>query len=128
MVAIIGGPKTGKTTLAGTMEPDEKSIRHSDDVSHLGWSKASEEVSEWFDDKDCKVIEGVAVVRALRKWLKRNPTGRPVDEIIFLTDPVVEQSERQAAMSKGCESVWNEIEFQLIGRGVRIIYNMTLDI
>ena len=40
---IIGGPRTGKTTLANKMgSPGEGTVLHTDDKIPLGWSEASE--------------------------------------------------------------------------------------
>ena len=94
-VAITGGPKTGKTTLSAEYEH----VRHTDDLIHLGWSEASTAISLWFDDHEVQTIEGVAVPRALRKWLRANPSGKPCDRVIYMRRALVRQCIRQAAMS-----------------------------
>ena len=116
-VAIIGSPKSGKTTFSSSFSGD---VKHTDELILLGWSEASEKASFWFDE-NVDVIEGVAVPRALRKWLERNKTGKPVDKIIILTNaPFCELSKGQATMAKGIVTVWKEIVGELLLRGVEI--------
>lgn len=110
--AIVGGPKTGKTTMSS---PDAK---HTDDTIPLGWDKAIETVSGWFGKAE--EIEGVQVARGLRKWLEDNPTGKPCDEVVHLTAPVVPRTRGQAIMAKGIETVLREIRPELERRGVVI--------
>jgi energy-coupling factor transporter ATP-binding protein EcfA2 len=115
-ICIIGGPRTGKTTLAGTME----NVLHTDDlIDKFDWSGVSEFVAtDWLARPGPWVIEGVAVVRALRKWLAANADGAPCEKIIVLTEPRVELSKHQAAMAKGHEKVWREVRPLLLARGV----------
>ncbi len=114
---IVGGPKTGKTTLADSLG---KTVRRTDAlIGHLEWSELSEQVSHWFDEPGEWVIEGVATVRAIRKWLARD-TGPFPAEIILLTEPAVPRTPRQEAMAKGVETVWNQIKGELVERGTSI--------
>jgi len=114
---IVGGPKTGKTTLARKLSPK---AFHTDSVLPSGWSNTSATVATWFTRADAQVIEGVAAPRALRKWLAANPTGKPCDEIVHLTRPRLARTPGQEAMAKGCETVFNEIAPELRRRGVVI--------
>jgi adenylate kinase family enzyme len=114
---IVGGPRTGKTTLAKKLG---RKTLSSDDVRHLGWSEASEHIATHMGRGNDGVIEGVATARALRKWLASHPEGKPCDEVIHLKTPHVECSKGQAAMGKGCETVFAEIEPELRRRGVVI--------
>jgi len=122
-IAIAGGPKTGKTTLASRYE----NPRHTDDVQALGWSESSDEVCRWFDSKGPLVIEGVIVCRALRKWLRRNRTGKPVDRVIYLNDVHRPLTLGQRNLAKGCRTVFNEIRDELVSRGVVICDNLRRD-
>jgi adenylate kinase family enzyme len=115
-IAIAGGPRCGKTTLAAKLGD----ARHTDDVMSLGWSEASAEVAAWFDAAGPWIIEGVAVPRALRKWLASHPEGKPVDVVYWLGEPFVDLTKGQSAMDKGCSKVWREIEEELRSRGVAI--------
>jgi hypothetical protein len=142
VICIAGGPRTGKTTLAMQLVGDstvtdwgtpsatfggprrsELFVRHTDDlIGKLDWSAASAEVATWLDEDGPWIIEGVAVSRALRKWRDQHPGERPpVDRVIRLTTPHVALSKGQAAMAKGEESVWQEIEDWLHADGVGII-------
>ena len=94
--------------------------RSTDEVMGLGWSEASAEVAGWFERAGPLVVEGMAVPRALRKWLAEHPEGRPVDEVWWLTKPREELSEGQRRMGVGAETVLKEIEPELVRRGVGI--------
>ena len=122
-IIIAGGPRTGKTTLATQiLQADGFPVRSTDDlIGKLGWSEASAEVAEWFDDPGPWVIEGVAAARALRKWLGAHPTGSPCDAIVYLSVPKVDRTPGQNAMAKGCDTVWNEVRPSLVARGVKIV-------
>lgn len=103
---IIGGPGTGKTTLAASMGE----YRSSDEVMHLGWSESSAEVANWFNEPGPWVIEGVAVPRALRKWMQANPgMPPPVDRVIYLQTVHRRLSPQAKAMGKGVNTVLNQI-------------------
>lgn len=134
-IVICGGPRTGKTTQAGSLQRDLTNyfgplstgqIHHSDDLiaelAHLGkdaWSEGSRRVTEWLDAPGPWIIEGVALARALRKWREAHPgEPPPVDRVIRLTTPHVELTRGQAAMAKGEETVWQEIAGWLLGEGV----------
>lgn len=130
-ICITGGPKTGKTTLAERLferhdwphaQPNCDGcgqLYHTDDLIHLGWSEASQAATAWLDEPGPWIIEGVAVVRALRKWRDQHPgEPPPVDRVIRLTTPHVELSKGQATMAKGEETVWQEIAGWLLGSGV----------
>ena len=121
-IVIVGVPRSGKTTfsreLAGRLG---HSTRHTDDlIGKLDWSGASMHASTWFDSPGPWIIEGVAAVRALRKWLAANENGAPCDRIYWLGSPRLELSPGQATMAKGCSTVWREILPELRGRGVAV--------
>lgn len=119
-IVITGGPRTGKTTLAEMLrEHPDVEVFHTDETIGLGWSAASEEVATWFDFTDPWIIEGVAAVRALRKWLATHP-GRPCDVVYWLEEPVCERTPGQIAMANGCVTVWFGIVDELRARGVKI--------
>ncbi|MEE9573064.1 MAG: hypothetical protein V3W20_08460, partial [Candidatus Neomarinimicrobiota bacterium] len=121
-IAIAGSPQSGKTTLSKVLNLNTK---HTDDLIHLGWSEASEKISHsWIDDNTIQIIEGVAVPRALRKWLKNNLTGKPVDKVIYLNNPYIKLTKGQQAMAKGCRTVWDEIKPELTKRGVIVEDNI----
>jgi adenylate kinase family enzyme len=121
---IFGGPRTGKTTLAVEMVGRRRltPVRHTDDlIGVLDWSGQSHRIAfDWFAQPGPWIIEGVAVGRALRKWLAANPEGKPCDEVILLWSPRVTLTPGQARMAAGCAMVWRAIEGELVRRGVVI--------
>jgi hypothetical protein len=117
-IAVTGPPKTGKTVLSLLLTDAPRST---DDAISGDWSRDSETVSRWLDDPDPDmVLEGVTVPRALRKWLARNPTGRPVDEVRYLDRPYESLDGQQQVMGKGIRTVMREIAPELRRRGVRV--------
>lgn len=139
-IVILGGPKTGKTTLAQHLVRTEPvhhlvwgvNARSTDDLiaelAHLGkdaWSEASLLIAaRWFKEPGPWIIEGVAVTRALRKWRAAHDRRvlPPVDRVIRLTTPHVALVKGQAAMAKGEKTVWDEVEPWLRQHGVSIQY------
>ena len=117
-VAIGGVPRAGKTTLSNMISSKP---RRTDEIAFMGWSEASAHAAEWFNEPGPWVVEGVAVVRALRKWLAANPAGKPCDYLVWLGSPWLELSKGQATMAKGCFTVWSEVKPQLKARGVIVI-------
>jgi hypothetical protein len=115
--AIAGVPRAGKSTLADKMGGGHST----DELIDLGWSEASLEASYWFDEPGPWVVEGMAVPRALRKWLGRNPTGKPCDRLIWLGDPYEKQVPGQAAMGVGAVTVMREIMPEMRRRGVVLV-------
>lgn len=115
-LAIVGPPKSGKTTLAG----DGEGVRHTDDLIELGWSEASEKASYWFDEPDVRVVEGVAVLRAARKWMRRNPEGRPFHRLVYLSRPRVPLTRGQRSMGAAIQNMLIDLGTELLRRGVHI--------
>lgn len=145
-LVIAGVPKAGKTTasmaicgvattadltrtpagLSGRFGPGAY-VRHTDDLigaslghGPLSWSGVSEVVATWFDATGPWIVEGVAAVRALRKWLAAHPTGAPCDRVLWLDTPRVALTAGQRRMAAGCRTVWREIEPSLLARGVHV--------
>jgi hypothetical protein len=125
-VLITGGPRTGKTTLSeSTARELGITAHHTDDlIGKLDWSAASAHVAEWMKTPGPWIIEGVAIPRALRKWLAAHPDGKPADRIVFLENvkASIPLTKGQAAMGKGLGTVWAEIMPELRARGVQIEY------
>ena len=123
-ICIAGVPRGGKTTLANrAVRTGQFRVGHTDDlIGSLSWSEASAEVATWLDWVGPWVIEGVAVPRALRKWLAANQRGSPADVLIFLSRPQLTLSEGQARMATGCQTVLSEIEDALRARGTTILF------
>lgn len=101
---ITGGVGSGKTTLADKMgDATGDRVYHTDDlIGVLEWSLASAHIAEdWMGKPGPWIIEGVAIPRALRKYLEAHPhEPPPCDRIIVLTDQHKDLNPRQEAMSK----------------------------
>jgi hypothetical protein len=129
-IVILGGPRTGKTTLANKMAPLDAIVpagfglvRHTDDLIGLGWSEGSQHIAdEWLTQPGPWIIEGVACSRALRKWREAHAgEPPPVDRVIRLTTPHVALEGGQIAMMKGEHTVWSrDVEPWLRDHGVEI--------
>ena len=120
---IVGGPRTGKTTLGDRIGAEcSVAVRHTDElVGKLAWGDDSLEVARWFDEPGEWVIEGVTAVRALRKWMSNNPGKLLVGVlVIYLRSPMVAQTSGQVSTSKGVQTIWSGIENELGIRGADV--------
>jgi hypothetical protein len=118
-VVIVGGPLTGKTTLARRLGSSR--VRSTDELRHLDWSEVSAAAALWLDEAGGWVIEGVAMARAIRKWLRAHPSA-PIDFVIVLaSQPRGERTKGQASMAKGVATVWDEIVTEVLARGARVL-------
>lgn len=118
-IVIGGGPRTGKTTLAGHIGGAD--VLHTDDlIDQYDWSAASEQIaSQWLPMPGPWILEGVATIRGLRKALTLTE-GPPCDLLVWLTEPKVTRTPKQESMAKGCQTIFDEIRGTLEARGVRI--------
>jgi len=99
-VAVVGGPRTGKSTFARTVR--DRPVISTDDYMDLHWEDVPAKVIEAAGAAGASfVVEGVQAARALRKGLE-------VDAIIVLTQPKVDLTPGQAAMGRGVMTVFNE--------------------
>jgi hypothetical protein len=121
-VVIIGGPRSGKSTMASKYSnhycTDPKSLVK--DIlpsaqylpEGLKWGDDSQFICDnWFTMRGSWIIEGVGAVRALRKWDKQY---HPCDVIVVLKDkhPLATRSDGQEAMSKAVMNIWYSIEMR----------------
>ncbi len=93
-LAIIGPPRSGKTTLAKLLERTrcDPFVIHTDDlIDKMEWSSLSTHVVEECAGRARFLVEGVRVVHALRKGLE-------VDLVVEMRDPLVPLSEGQRRM------------------------------
>jgi hypothetical protein len=117
-IVIVGGPRAGKTTFATKLGAELGApVRHTDDLIGIcGWSDASARVAAWFDEPGPWVVEGVAALRALRKWVAAHATGSPADVVYVANQPRVPLTPHQRAMAKACVTVWRELLPELLRR------------
>lgn len=125
-IAIVGGPRVGKTTLAlRAAEAIGLPVTHADDLIELGWSEASTALAAQIAAaaEGGGVFEGVSVVRALRKLLAQTPWGdAPIDVLLVLRDVHEALNPGQLRMQGGHETVLREVLPGLLGRGVQVVY------
>jgi hypothetical protein len=119
-VIVAGGPRRGKSELAKRLLHDGVRLHDGEELRGIDWSAGSELASRWFDERGPWVCENVAMARALRKWLARNP-GKPADIVVNLTLPASDAVPGQESMAAGCETVWRQIMPELVRRGVRVL-------
>lgn len=96
-LAIVGGPRTGKTTLARSIR--DRHVIGTDDFMALPWEEVPGKVIEAAGAAGRSfVVEGVQAARALRK-------GLVVDAVVVMTRPKTALTEGQASMTKGVATV-----------------------
>lgn len=100
-IAIVGGPQTGKTTLAKTVT--DRPVHHNDNGKHIPWEDQPEYWKNQVFGQDAFVLEGVQAARALRKGLQ-------VDAVIELDKPHVPLKPGQLAMSKGHVKIFGDVK------------------
>lgn len=122
-IVIAGAPRTGKTTLGKDLASKSGApLYHTDDLIELGWSEASEKVARhWLNLPGPWIIEGVAAVRGLRKFLRWYPGEQPCDRVIWKMHAWVPLTVGQARMARGCAKVFREIREDLGRVGVEIV-------
>lgn len=119
-IVIVGGPKTGKTTLAAQLAGVETPVFATDDlIGKLEWGEDSAEVASWFGRPGPWIIEGVTTVRALRKWLLGN-TGAPCDVVYRLEIPHQPLTSQQQTLHRQIRTQFGQISAELRDRGVTI--------
>ena len=117
-IIIAGGPRTGKTTLAGQLAAQlHLDQLHTDDlIAGHSWSTL---IMGWIEEPGPWVIEGVAAVRGLRKWLEAHG-GQPCDQVIWMVRPLEQLTPGQLTMMKGCQTIWRDIISELSHRCVEV--------
>lgn len=122
---LIGGPGVGKTTMAAKLHANMhvKEVIASDDFIAKGWSEASEQLAEilaTWNPGEGWLMEGVAAVRALRKWLKAHPGEAIPATLVYLDIPFSQLKQGAVTMAKGVETIWLEILPDLLARDAEI--------
>lgn len=127
-IGIIGGPGCGKSTLAqvharklgclvlctdtleqagGTGRAQTENVLYAPSQFTGQWSPLSQWVSDgWLNRAGPWVIEGTALIRALRKWHRARPGELPpVDRLFWRQDPIIDLSPGQHTMLSGHDTI-----------------------
>ncbi len=96
-IAICGGPRTGKTTLASLVA--DRRVVHTDAWIALPWGEVPHAIIAECTGLDSFVVEGVQAARALRKGLE-------VDVVIWLDD--LQGGAKATALTKGVATVFRD--------------------
>lgn len=130
-IVIVGGPRSGKSSLAREFraaglptfcgDPRSKVKEPEHGVTYLpeGLPMSGDDgaaqwiVDHWMTRPGPWVLEGWIMARALRRWRRAWP---PCERIIVMRSPVVEQTPGQLALTKAVATVWRSIalRFQAI--------------
>lgn len=98
-IAICGGSRTGKTTLA--MSVPHELLVHTDQYMSLPWDKVPLVILERLAGVPSFVLEGVQAARTLRKGLE-------VDCVIWLDRPYERLDPKQQAFAKSIRTVFDD--------------------
>jgi hypothetical protein len=124
---IVGGPRTGKSTLASRLcapvyctDPRVYVKEPLEGVTYgpeVGWGEDSEWIiNHWLPREGPWTIEGHATARVLRKYYERvrlgldEETPPPCDRIIVLTRQHY-FNEGQRRMHQGVMTVWHQVKY-----------------
>lgn len=120
-ILIAGLPKTGKTTLALRLGNSLSiPVRHADELNKThAWSAQSLEVAAWMGVRSPWIIEGVTVVRAIRKWMNSS-RDKPADVIYWGSEPYLPLDDNQRRLGAGCATIWSGLLTELGKRNVEI--------
>ncbi len=116
-IAIAGGPKTGKTTLADRIANRDPSfhIIHTDDlINKVEWGGVPDEIARQTVGRKRFIVEGVQAGRCLRKHLA-------VDLVVWLERPHVELDFGQRTMWRGCRTIFSDWLGMLESKAIPIV-------
>lgn len=114
-VAIAGGPKTGKTTLAPSFSG---TIIHTDDYIKKDIRVLMDDVRKL---KDNYVVEGTLVPNLIREFMYEGPYI-PFDRLVVLTKPRIELTNRQWTLTGSIHKVLGQIIPFMEKAGVKVEY------
>lgn len=120
-ILVIGVPRAGKSTLVDMLKAQlDIPVTHIDEwAKDMPWSFVSDRVAEKLESEGPWIMEGVAGVRGLRKWLLKNE-GKPEFHIVWMNDPKVKLTAGQDNMRNGTKTIWAGVKQTLEVRGVNI--------
>lgn len=126
---IVGGPRTGKSSLArlirqrlhiptycgdpeSAVKETERGVWYLPEGLGFGSEATQYIIDFWLDDPADKVLEGHNMARVIRKWIEQNDAAkRPWDRVIVFStqhEPAVTMK-GQRSLHTGTMSVWREI-------------------
>jgi adenosyl cobinamide kinase/adenosyl cobinamide phosphate guanylyltransferase len=127
-IAIVGGPRHGKSTLADQLagrtghpvycsDPLSKVANPKPYATYapedLSWEELAPWIAEhWFTMRGPHIIEGVHTARALRTLYRQDPDSEPthyIDQIYVLPNPHLPQDKGQQNCAKGIMTIWEQI-------------------
>jgi hypothetical protein len=136
-IAVIGGPRTGKTTYATTLArelgvylastgkrtPDP--LVSTDNFMNLAsWDDLPDLVIERLETEEAFVLEGTQAARVLRRWYRRDPDGPRLDRVVYFDRAWVPRNKGQEAMAKGVETIFKGLKPLLQDFEVPIVYGV----
>jgi hypothetical protein len=98
-IAIAGGPRTGKSSLASAVS--DRPVLHTDSLMQENWEDVPLIVQKRLEGQASFVVEGVQVPRSLRK-------GLVVDAVVWMSRPKVPLTVGQGVMTKAVATVFEE--------------------
>ncbi len=106
-IAVVGGPKAGKTTLSLTVK--DRYVLHTDDFIDVNWDKVPQKIIDDLAQHDKFLVEGVQAARALRKGLQ-------VDVIVTMNLPPNEEmflQDGQQRMGKAVATIMKDVDVDI---------------
>jgi hypothetical protein len=124
-IIIAGGPRTSKTTYANKLSKELNiPVVSTDNFIACGWSEAPHEIIKAIENMPSYILEGVNAGRTIRKMVEKN-IKLDFDKVYYLEEPVVEYDKKgQAALAKGCSTVWMDVIPSLDDAGIEVIYGL----
>lgn len=136
-IAILGGPRTGKTTYAtrlarklklpltstGKLSPDH--VVRTDSFIGVGWDNVPQEVIKRLSAQEHFILEGCQAARVLRRWYAEDPDGPKLDRVIVFSKPHVPRTGGQNALAKGVSTILLGLIPTIKKAGVHVRFNPT---
>ena len=103
-IAVVGGPKTGKSTLCRRCVKG-RPLFGTDTYKREPWKDQPAHILAMCSGVSKFVVEGVQVARALRGSKDGTAKQLEVDCIVYLTEPRIERLPGQERMAKGVATI-----------------------
>lgn len=134
-IAIVGEPRTGKTTwatklakrtglpLVSTGKRSEALDIYTRFFVDLPWEEVPRAVRDELKKYSGWILEGTQSARVLRKWIEEEPDTLEIDRVHeFFNAPWVKRKPGATSMGKGIrQTIWPEVRRKLVARGVEIV-------